>query len=85
MQNKNNKNQLQKELRQMHERIGALVIVGSLVAGSIAVSQEARRTLGGLVMHPAFAVVEHSTKDPEVAHRHMRVESDGRAALVSGQ
>lgn len=85
MQHKKTKEQIKKDIRHMHERVGAIVIVGSMLAGTIAVSHEARRTLSGFVMHPAFAVVEHSVKEPEVSHRHMRLDGAFRTPLVSGQ
>lgn len=85
MQNKKTKDQIKKDLRHLHERIGAIVIVGGMLAGTVAVSHEARRAFSGLVMHPAFAVVEHSVKEPEVAHRHMHIERAMRSPMISGQ
>lgn len=85
MQNKKTKDQIKKDLRRMHEQIGALVIVGGMLAGTIAISHEARRAFSGLVMHPAFAIVEHSVKEPEVAHRHMHIERAARSPMISGQ
>lgn len=75
MQNQNNKNQLQKNLRRAHERAAASLIVVGMFAGTVAVSQEIRRAVSELAVHPVLAVIEHSNRESEGAHRAMRFES----------
>ena len=74
MQNKNNK-QLRKKIRHAHERVAAGVFAVGLMAGSIAISGEIRSSIKHYAAHPILAVVEHSIKESEVAHRAMRLDS----------
>lgn len=83
MQHKNKKN-LQTKMHQHHERIAASVFALSMVAGSLAISGEIRRTIK-MAAHPVFAVVEHSIKESEVAHRAMRLDSTMPMDPIGGQ
>jgi hypothetical protein len=85
MQNKKLKNQLQKDIRRMHERLGATVLILGTLAGTVAISQEARRLLSELAMRPAFAVIEHSGKENETARHPVRLDSVLRATPISGE
>jgi hypothetical protein len=85
MQNKNNKKQLQKQLRRAHERLAAGVIALGMVTGTVAVSEQVRRTVSHFAVHPALAVIEHSNKESEVGHRAMRLESVSPADLIGGE
>lgn len=84
MQNKKVKNQLQKDVRRMHERVGAMVLIVGTLVGTIAISHEARRVLSGLALRPAFAVIEHSGKENETARMPVRLDSVLRATPISG-
>ena len=68
------KQKIKKQIRQAHERMAAMVIAVGIVIGVVAVSHEARRLLTQLAIRPVFAVVEHSTKESETAHRHVRLD-----------
>ncbi len=85
MQNKNNKNQLQKDLRRMHERVGAVVIAVAMTVGTVAINEQVRRTASDFVAHPLMAVIEHSIKESEVAHRAMRLDSVMPADPIGGE
>lgn len=69
----------------MHERVGALVLLIGTLVGTAAISHEARRTLSQLAMRPAFAVIEHSTKESETTHMPVRFDQVLRAQAVSGR
>lgn len=84
MQTKNKK-QLQKDLRRAHERIGATVLILGTLAGTIAVSHEARRLLSELALRPAFAIIENSGKESETARNSVRLDSVLRATPISGE
>jgi hypothetical protein len=84
MQNKNNKEQLKKDLRHLHERVGATVLAFSLLTGTAAISTEARNILKGMAVHPVFAIIEHSTKESEVGRHLVRMDSVERSMPVGG-
>lgn len=84
MQNKNNK-QLQKKIRRAHERVAAGVIALGLGLGSVAISGEIRHSIKDLASHPVMAVIEHSIKESEVAHRAMRLDSTMPLDPISGE
>jgi hypothetical protein len=84
MQNKNKQNQIQKDVRQMHERLGALVLIVGTLLGLIGVSDEARRVLSGLALRPAAAIIEHSERGSETAREDVRLDTVLRATFVSG-
>lgn len=85
MQNKNNKELLQKQIRHAHERAAASVIALGMIAGSVAISGEIRHSVKELASHPILAVVEHSIKESEVAHRAMRLDSVMPMDPISGE
>jgi len=85
MQNKKLKNQIRKDIRRMHERVGATVLMLGMVVSLVAISQEARRLLSQLAMRPAFAVIEHSGKESETARHPVRLDSVLRATPHSGE
>jgi peptidase E len=84
MQNKNNK-ELQTKIRHMHERVAAGAIALGLMAGSVVVSAEIRHSIKELAAHPVMAVIEHSIKESEVAHRHMRLDTTMPMEPMSGE
>ena len=84
MQNKNNKNQTKKDIRRAHERIGAMVLVLGTLAGTVAISTEARRLVSGLAIRPAYAIVEHSSKENETARHPVSLASALRSPHISG-
>jgi hypothetical protein len=83
MQNKN-KAQIKKEVRRMHERVGAIILIMGTLVGIVAISTEARRLLSELALRPAFAVIEHSGKESETARHAVRLDEALRAPHVSG-
>ena len=84
MQNKNNKNQTKKDIRRAHERIGAMVLVLGTLAGTVAISSEARRMVTGLAFRPAYAIIEHSSKENETSRHPVSLDSALRAPHISG-
>lgn len=84
MQNKKLQNQLRKNTRHAHERIGAFVLIAGTLAGIVTISSDARRVLSGLALRPAFAVIEHSGKENETARHDVRLDSVLRATPSSG-
>jgi hypothetical protein len=84
MQNKKIKNQIKKDVRRMHERIGAMVIIVGTLVGMVAISTEARRLLSELAMRPVFAIIEHSGKESETARHPVKLDDALRAPHVSG-
>jgi len=84
MQNKKIQNQVRKQSRRAHERIGALVLIAGTLIGIIAVSTEARRVLSGLALRPAFAVIEHNGKENETARHPVRLDEALRAPTITG-
>ena len=84
MQYKNNKNQTKKAIRHAHERLGAAVLILGTLAGTVAISTEARRVVTGLAVHPAFAIVEHSSKENETARHPVSLASALRSPHISG-
>lgn len=82
MQNKKVKDQLQKDTRRMHERVGAMVLIVGTLAGTITISHDARRALSGLALRPVFAVIEHAGN--ETARHPVRLDSVLRATPISG-
>ena len=85
MQNKKTKKQLQKDIRRMHERVGAVVLILGTLVSTIAISTEARRLLSELALRPAFAIIEHSGKESETARHAVRLDSVLRATPISGE
>ncbi|MDB5170103.1 MAG: hypothetical protein JWN82_499 [Candidatus Saccharibacteria bacterium] len=84
MQNKKTKNQLRKNIRRMHERVGAVILIAGTLIGIVAVSTEARRLLSDLALRPAFAVIEHTGKESETARHPVRLDDALRAPHISG-
>lgn len=84
MQNKKIKNQIKKDVRRMHERVGATVLILGTLMGTVAISSEARRLLGELAMRPAFAIIEHSGQENETARHPVKLDDALRAPHVSG-
>ena len=69
------KQKIKKQIRRAHERAAALIVAVGILLGVVAVSHEARRLITQLAMRPVFAVVEHSSKESETAHRPVRLEN----------
>lgn len=84
MQNKKTKAQVKKEVRRLHERVGAVILIIGTLVGIVAISTEARRLLSELALRPAFAVIEHSGKESETARHAVRLDEGLRAPHVSG-
>lgn len=84
MQNKKIKNQIKKDVRKMHERLGAMVLIAGTLVGIIAVSTEARRLLSELAMRPAFAIIEHTGQENETARHPVKLDDALRAPHISG-
>jgi hypothetical protein len=83
MQYKNNK-QIKKDIRRAHEQLGALVLILGTLAGTVALSTEARRVVTGLAVRPAFAVVEHTSRENETARHPVSLASALRSPHISG-
>lgn len=83
MQNKNKL--ISKDLRVIHERVAAGVIALGMIIGTVAISQEVRRAVSELAVRPVLAVIEHSNKESEIAHRSMRLDSTLPADLIGGE
>lgn len=84
MQNKNKQNQFKKNVRRMHERLGAVVLIVGTLLGVIAISGEARRVVSGLAIRPVVAIIEHSGRGSETAREDARLDTVLRATFVSG-
>ena len=84
MQHKNNKNQIKKDVRRAHERVGAAVLILGILAGTVAISSEARRLVSGLAIRPAYAVVEHTSRENETARHPVSLASALRTPHISG-
>jgi hypothetical protein len=85
MQYKKSQKELKKQIRHMHERMAAMVVLVATAAGVYTVSHEARRVISGLALHPTFAVVEHSSKQTEPARHPVRLDEVLRNPAISGQ
>lgn len=84
MQNKKTKAQIKKDIRRMHEQVAAITLIVSTLVGIVAISAEARRLVTGLAMHPAFAVVEHNSKECETSRHPVKLDDGLRAPHISG-
>lgn len=71
----------------MHERAGALAVAVVTVTGGLMAlsSEDTRRAMSGFAIQPAYAVVEHSIRESETAHRHVRIDSVDRSMAISGE
>lgn len=85
MQNRKTKKQIQKELRRKHEQLGAAVLILGTLAGTVAISQEARRLMSEVAIRPALAVIEHSGRASETAPHSNRFGSVLRSVPISGE
>ena len=68
----------------MHERVGALIIVGGTLISVGAISAEARRLMSEFAIRPAYAVIEHNGKENETARHPVDLGSALRAPTISG-
>lgn len=84
MQNKKTKNQLRKNVRRMHERVGAVILIAGILVSIVSVSTEARRLLSALALRPVFAVIEHSGRENEAARYPVKLDDALRAPHISG-